>query len=33
MIENMKVEFGYPNQRFVLHADKSVDSVIIGTKS
>lgn len=24
-------EFGYPNQRFVLHADKSVDSVIIGT--
>jgi len=23
-------EFGYPNQRFVLHADKSVDSVIIG---
>ena len=26
-------EFGYPNQRFVLHADKSVDNVIIGTKS
>lgn len=25
--------FGYPNQRFVLHADKSVDNVIIGTKS
>ena len=25
-------EFGYPNQRFVLHADKSVDNVIIGTK-
>ena len=24
-------EFGYPNQRFVLHADKSVDNVIIGT--
>ena len=24
-------EFGYPNQRFVLLADKSVDSVIIGT--
>ena len=23
-------EFGYPNQRFVLHADKSVDNVIIG---
>ena len=31
MIENMKVEFGYPNQRFVLHADKSADNVIIGT--
>lgn len=26
-------EFGYPNQRFVLHADKSADNVIIGTKS
>ena len=26
-------EFGYPNLRFVLHADKSVDNVIIGTKS
>lgn len=26
-------EFEYPNQRFVLHADKSVDNVIIGTKS
>ena len=26
-------EFGYPNQRFVLHAEKSVDNVIIGTKS
>ena len=25
-------EFGYPNQRFVLHADKSADNVIIGTK-
>ena len=24
-------EFRYPNQRFVLHADKSVDNVIIGT--
>lgn len=24
-------EFGYPNLRFVLHADKSVDNVIIGT--
>lgn len=24
-------EFGYPNQRFVLHVDKSVDNVIIGT--
>ena len=24
-------EFGYPNQRFVWHADKSVDNVIIGT--
>ena len=24
-------EFGYPNQRFVLHADKSVDNVIIDT--
>ena len=24
-------EFGYPNQRFVLHADKSVDNAIIGT--
>ena len=23
-------EFGYPNQRFVLHADKSADNVIIG---
>ena len=23
-------EFGYPNQRFVLHAEKSVDNVIIG---
>ena len=26
-------EFGYPNQRFVLYAEKSVDNVIIGTKS
>ena len=26
-------EFGYPNQMFVLHAEKSVDNVIIGTKS
>ena len=26
-------EFEYPNQRVVLHADKSVDNVIIGTKS
>ena len=26
-------EFGYPNQRFVLYADKSADNVIIGTKS
>lgn len=26
-------EFGYPNQRFVLHADRSVDNVTIGTKS
>ena len=25
-------EFGYPNQRFVLHTDKSADNVIIGTK-
>ncbi len=33
MIENMKVEFGYPNQRFVLHTDKSADNVIIGTKA
>ena len=24
-------EFGYPNQRFVLYADKSADNVIIGT--
>ena len=24
-------EFGYPNQRFVLHANKSADNVIIGT--
>ena len=24
-------EFGYPNQRFVLHTDKSADNVIIGT--
>ncbi|SEA21116.1 Acetyltransferase (GNAT) family protein [Lachnospiraceae bacterium NK3A20] len=24
-------KFGYPNQRLVLHADKSVDNVIIGT--
>ena len=24
-------EFGYPNQRFVLHADRSVDNVTIGT--
>ena len=24
-------EFGYPNQRFVLHANKSADDVIIGT--
>ena len=27
---NLIEEFGYPNQRFVLHADKSVDNVIIG---
>ena len=33
MIENMKVEFGYPNQRFALHTDKSADNVIIGTKA
>ena len=26
-------EFGYPNQRFVLHANKSAENVIIGTKS
>ena len=26
-------EFGYPNQRFVLHAERSVDNVTIGTKS
>ena len=25
-------EFGYPNQRFVLHTDKSADNVIIGAK-
>ena len=25
-------EFGYPNQRFVLHTDKSAGNVIIGTK-
>ena len=31
MIENMKVEFGYSNQRSVLHANKRVDNVIIGT--
>lgn len=24
-------EFGYPNQRFVLHANKSAENVIIGT--